>query len=116
MQAKIYSLAFEEDLFLKDPDDIKAYEAWLLTFDLEKKHSEMPELMGANPHLQLHYSQLVPEKVSHLVFWHRFYYRVHEICTADEEARRKQVTVSWKKSSPAGEKETNGGGGDHSPG
>lgn len=101
VQAKIYSLAVEEDAFLKDPEDIKSYETWLLTFDLEKKNSEMADLLAANPHLQLHYAQLVPDKVSHLVFWHRFYYRVHEIQVteqAKEELRRQEAL---KKSSEA---------------
>ncbi|CAL8128283.1 unnamed protein product [Orchesella dallaii] len=87
VQAKIYSLAIEEDAFLKDPEDTKAFENWLQSFDLDKKNCEMSDLMTANPHLQLHYSHLVPGKVSHLVFWHRFYYRVHEIQVAEQERR-----------------------------
>lgn len=89
LQAKIYSLAVEDECFLKDPDDIKAYENWLLTFDLEKKNIEMADLLTANPHLQLAYGKLVPDKVSHLVFWHRFYYRVHEMCRADGKEGKK---------------------------
>lgn len=58
----------------------------------------MKELMTANPHLQLHYGQLVPDKVSHLVFWHRFYYRVHEICLIEEEKERKR---KMEKKNPA---------------
>ncbi|ODN04396.1 BSD domain-containing protein 1 [Orchesella cincta] len=99
VQAKIYSLAVEEDAFLKDPEDIKSYETWLLTFDLEKKNSEMADLMAANPHLQLHYAQLVPDKVSHLVFWHRFYFRVHEIQVAEQEKEELRRQAALKKAS-----------------
>ncbi|ODM91661.1 BSD domain-containing protein 1 [Orchesella cincta] len=99
--AKIYSLATKEEVFLKDPEDIKSYEAWLLTFDLDQKKCEMDDLLSANPHLHLHHSHLVPEKVSHLVFWHRFYYRVHEIQVAElenKELRKKHEAKARKKS------------------
>lgn len=87
VQAKIYSLALDESVFTKDPEDVEAYEKWLSHFDFEKKSDEIAELLSANPHLQLQYSQLVPEKVTHLAFWHRFYYRVQLIF--DEEERHK---------------------------
>jgi len=87
LKAKIYSLGLDEAVFLKDPEDMESYEKWLAHFDLEVKNDEIADLLTANPHLQLHYSQLVPEKVSHVVFWHRFYYRVQLIF--DEEALQK---------------------------
>ncbi len=58
-------------MFLSDPEDLDAYEKWMAHFDLEFKSDEIAELLTANPHLQLNYSQLVPDKVSHLVFWVR---------------------------------------------
>jgi len=96
VKSKLHTMTVDEDVFLKDPADIKAYENWILQFDLEKKNEEMSDLMTANPHLQLRYAQLVPQKVSHLVFWHRFYYHVHELylVVAEEEkelARKKAL-------------------------
>lgn len=85
-------MALEETVFLNDPEDMEAYEKWLAHFDLEVKNDEIADLLTANPHLQLHYSQLVPEKVSHVVFWHRFYYRVQLIF--DAEAKQKQEQQS----------------------
>ncbi|XP_021943224.1 BSD domain-containing protein 1 [Folsomia candida] len=95
VQAKIYSLALDDAVFLNDPEDMDAYEKWLAHFDLEVKNDEIAELLTTNPHLQLHYSQLVPDKVSHLVFWHRFYYRVQLIF--DEETKHKEAAEMEKE-------------------
>lgn len=67
------------------------YELWAATFDLDNKECELADLLTSNPHLQLQYTQLVPEKVSHLLFWHRFYYQVYLILKSDNH---NQVKVS----------------------
>jgi Rps23 Pro-64 3,4-dihydroxylase Tpa1-like proline 4-hydroxylase len=99
LQAKIYSLGLDESVFLKDPEDMDAYEKWLAHFDLEVKNDEIADLLTANPHLQLHYSQLVPDKVSHLVFWHRFYYRVQLIFDEEAQQKAKEKRENEEKSS-----------------
>lgn len=98
-------MAVEDECFLKDPDDIKAYENWLLNFDLEKKNIEMADLLTANPHLQLTYGKLVPDKVSHLVFWHRFYYRVHEMCRGEVKEGKKLAGDDGKEDNSDVEKD-----------
>jgi len=103
IQARIHSIAMNEEIFLKDPDVLELYEIWLANFDLEEKQDEMADLLSNNPHLQLHYSQLVPDKVSHLVFWHRFYFQVHLIATEEETMAYQEALESKKTAKRAGE-------------
>jgi hypothetical protein len=81
----------DENVFLKDSDNLEEYEVWMSTFDLLDKNDEIADLLTNNPHLQLQYSQLVPEKVSHLVFWHRFYFQVYLISSEEESRAREEA-------------------------
>jgi len=85
VQNKIYALALEEHVFLEDPSNMEDYESWAASFDLNEKSVELADLLTTNPHLQLQYTQLVPDKVSHLLFWHRFYYQVYLILKAENQ-------------------------------
>jgi len=96
IEARIHTLAMNEDIFLHDPVDTETYDAWMAKFDLETKNSEMTNWLTDNPHLQLHYSQLVPDKVSHLLFWHRFYFQVYLI-TLEEEAMAVQDALETRR-------------------
>ena len=111
LQARIYSLAMNENIFLKDPANLEAYEIWMSTFDLEDKNDEMADLLTNNPHLQLQYSQLVPAKVSHLVFWHRFYFQVYLISIEEEAMAREDARTEEKNAERArrGNSETGSG-------
>jgi len=108
VQAKIYSMALENHVFLHDPENIEEYEKWLAGFDFEEKTEEVQELMAANPHIQLHYTQLVPDKVSHLMFWHRFYFQVQQIFEAESracevKAKKSEIECSLEEEeSPSG--------------
>jgi hypothetical protein len=114
LQAKIYTLALEERVFLEDPEDMKSYDEWTATFDLELKNDELADLLTSNPHLQLHYSQMVPEKVSHLLFWHRFYYQVHLIFKAEEEKARAAAAAKKDSSDDQPEADADSSGQDQS--
>jgi len=110
LQAKIYSLALEERVFLEDPEDLNSYDEWTATFDLELKTDELADLLTGNPHLQLHYSQLVPSKVSHLLFWHRFYYQVHLIFQAEEKEKASKAMANATAEQLESESEITGHG------
>jgi hypothetical protein len=97
-QAKIYSLALDEAVFLKDPEDSDEFEKFLAHFDLTGKDNEISDMVSANPHLQLHYSQFVPDKVTHIEFWSRFYYRVQLII--DQEAKQLAKEKEIERKSP----------------
>jgi len=100
----------EERVFLEDPEDLKSYDDWTATFDLELKNDELADLLTGNPHLQLHYSQLVPSKVSHLLFWHRFYYQVHLIFQAEEKEKASKAKANAAAEQLESESEITGHG------
>jgi len=97
-------MAMDEYVYLHDPDNMEDYEKWLTKFDLEDKNEEIVDLLSSNPHLQLHYTQLVPDKVSHLVFWHRFYFQVSKIFEAEKEASKQIENEKASKSSASQKK------------
>jgi len=90
VQAKIYSLALDEEIFLKKPEGA-AYKEFSKNFHIEKKEDEITELFACNPHLQLQYSQLVSDKIDHLQFWCNYYFHVKQIL--DEEAKHNAADV-----------------------
>jgi len=90
VQAKIYSLALDEEKFLKKPEGA-AYKEFSKNFHIEKKEDEITELFACNPHLQLQYTQLVPGRIDHLQFWCNYYFHVKHIL--DEEAKHNAAEV-----------------------
>ena len=86
-------MKYDESLFLEDPKDIDDYEKWMSTFDLEEENEETVNLLAHNSHLQEMYTKLVPSKVSHLVFWHRFFYLVHLMLEAEKNKVATQPPV-----------------------
>jgi hypothetical protein len=96
VRAKIYTMSYDESLFLEDPQDIDDYERWMSHFDLEEENEETVNLLAHNSNLQEQYTKLVPSKVSHLVFWHRFYYLVHLML----EAEKKSAAMSTTNNQP----------------
>ncbi|KAG7176977.1 BSD domain-containing protein 1-like, partial [Homarus americanus] len=90
LQAAIYAISQDPATFLTDPEgEEPQYEAWLTTFDLESRQTELSDLLVNNQPLRHHYTSLVPAQVSHVVFWHHYFYKVHRLEAA--EARRQEL-------------------------
>lgn len=90
LQAQLLALSSDPDTFLQDPDpqDGLANDWDNFVCDLEKRQGEISDLMVNNPHVRKNYSALVPEKVSHKVFWTRYFYKVHLI---EVQERKRQL-------------------------
>lgn len=88
LQAQLYALAADQDTFLAEPhaDDLAEYEAWKC--DLDKRQGEVSELMISNANIRKHFSTLVPEKVTHKLFWTRYFFKVHLI---ELQENRRQI-------------------------
>jgi len=88
LQAQLYALAADQDTFLAEPhaDDLAEYEAWKC--DLDKRQGEISELMISNANIRKHFSTLVPEKVTHKLFWTRYFFKVHLI---ELQENRRQI-------------------------
>lgn len=92
VRAKVYTMSYDDSLFLEDPTDLDDYETWMAHFDLEEESDEtlkVADLLAHNAYLRESYTKLVPGKVSHLVFWHRFYYLVHRMMEAEKDKQLK---------------------------
>ena len=60
------------------------WETW--SCDLDKRQGEISDLMVNNASVREHYKSMVPDQVSHKLFWKRYFFKVHLIEL--QEARR----------------------------
>jgi len=79
LQAQLHALASDPETFLKDPDarDNVDWETW--SCDLDKRQGEISDLMVNNASVREHYKSMVPDQVSHKLFWKRYFFKVHLI-------------------------------------
>ncbi|XP_046386400.1 BSD domain-containing protein 1-like [Ischnura elegans] len=91
VQARLFTLTADPATFLVDPVEAREYEAWLgVVGEGDGEGIMAPEklsaLMAACPRLHEQYNNLVPNEVSHCLFWHRYLFR--KALLEDEEARK----------------------------
>ena len=84
LQAQLFALASDPDTFAKDPDPADRERAGGVDFaewpcDLDKRQGEISDLMMNNASVRKHYTQMVPEQVTHKAFWTRYFFKVHLI-------------------------------------
>ncbi|RWS02623.1 beta-hexosaminidase subunit alpha-like protein [Dinothrombium tinctorium] len=68
------------------------YEAWLSTFKFNDHEEEIQRLLSDIPAISKHYSELVPHSITHNEFWHRYFYRIHQLATL-ELIRKEKLNV-----------------------
>ncbi|XP_044770403.1 BSD domain-containing protein 1 isoform X3 [Neomonachus schauinslandi] len=87
LAARLYSLQSEPATYCNEPDGPpELFDAWLSQFCLEEKKGEISELLAGSPSIRALYTKMVPAAVSHSEFWHRYFYKVHQL--EQEQARR----------------------------
>lgn len=91
VQARLFTLTADPATFLVDPVEEIEYEAWLgVVREVDGEGIMAPEklsaLMAACPRLHEQYNLLVPNEVSHSLFWYRYLFR--KALLEDEEARK----------------------------
>ncbi|XP_048206730.1 BSD domain-containing protein 1 [Perognathus longimembris pacificus] len=86
-KARLYSLQSDPATYCNEPDGPpELFDAWLSQFCLEEKKGEISELLVGSPSIRALYTKMVPAAVSHSEFWHRYFYKVHQL--EQEKARR----------------------------
>ncbi|XP_016005948.2 BSD domain-containing protein 1 isoform X2 [Rousettus aegyptiacus] len=86
-KARLYSLQSDPATYCNEPDGPpELFDAWLSQFRLEEKKGEISELLVGSPSIRALYTKMVPAAVSHSEFWHRYFYKVHQL--EQEQARR----------------------------
>ncbi|XP_037005259.2 BSD domain-containing protein 1 isoform X2 [Artibeus jamaicensis] len=86
-KARLYSLQSDPATYCNEPDGPpELFDAWLSQFRLEEKKGEISELLVGSPSIRALYTKMVPAAVSHSEFWHRYFYKIHQL--EQEQARR----------------------------
>ncbi|XP_066868431.1 BSD domain-containing protein 1 isoform X7 [Kogia breviceps] len=111
-KARLYSLQSDPATYCNEPDGPpELFDTWLSQFCLEEKKGEISELLVGSPSIRALYTKMVPAAVSHSEFWHRYFYKVHQL--EQEQARRdalKQRAEQSISEEPGWEEEEGGPG------
>ncbi|UJR32009.1 hypothetical protein I4U23_019479 [Adineta vaga] len=88
---ELLRLQKDESTYLTDPIQTEAYEGWRQTtdFNVDARKGEIAQLLIDAPHVRSFYAHLVPAQTTHVDFWSRYYFRLHQL--EEEEARRTQL-------------------------
>ncbi|XP_037356841.1 BSD domain-containing protein 1 [Talpa occidentalis] len=86
-KARLYCLQSDPATYCNEPDGPpELFDSWLSQFCLEEKKGEISDLLVGSPSIRALYTKMVPAAVSHSEFWHRYFYKVHQL--EQEQARR----------------------------
>ncbi|GAU99560.1 hypothetical protein RvY_10546 [Ramazzottius varieornatus] len=90
-QAKLSAIQTDINTFKREPSGRpEEFEAWLITFDIDKHRVEMNRILDTVDAVQESYDKLVPSVVTHTEFWQRYFYRVYQM---EKEERRIQSLI-----------------------
>ncbi|XP_051892504.1 BSD domain-containing protein 1 isoform X1 [Pristis pectinata] len=86
-KARLYSLQADPATYCNEPDGpLELYDEWVADFNLDDQKGEISSLLVNSPSVRALYTKMVPAAVSHLEFWHRYFYKLHQL--EQEETRR----------------------------
>ncbi|KFK23730.1 hypothetical protein AALP_AAs39056U000200 [Arabis alpina] len=117
-EMQLLTIQSDKGTYVREPDDFKDFEKWVLGFKFDAKGNEIVELMDGNKAVKEIYEEIVPVEVDAESFWKRYFYKVYKLELA-EEARVKLVNraisgeeeedLSWDLDDEVDETETTGG-------
>ncbi|EFO14701.2 hypothetical protein LOAG_13815 [Loa loa] len=103
----LYEIQTNPDTYMKISEgDKELFKMWCDDFKLIEYDSEINALLANCPRVRALYQEMVPEKIENVVFWARYFYRVHQMevlieCKADAE---KQLLQDDKNETTQGQK------------
>ena len=86
--AQLHVIHSSLDSFTKDPDS-EEFNPWAEKFNAESKTDDISKDLENFPELRASMEKVVPDRVSYLDFWKRYYFLRHSVETA--EARRRDL-------------------------
>ncbi|KIN01328.1 hypothetical protein OIDMADRAFT_123386 [Oidiodendron maius Zn] len=86
--AQLHAIHSSLDSFTKDPDS-EEFKSWAEKFNAESKTDDISKDLESFPELRASMEKVVPDRVSYLDFWKRYYFLRHSVETA--EARRRDL-------------------------
>lgn len=86
-QARLHEIQTDPATFCSEPNGhLGMFEEWCKTFDPDEHKGEISELLVNVPEIRALYAKLVPSAVTHVLFWQRYFYKVHQL--QQEEKKR----------------------------
>ncbi|CAI9727357.1 Hypothetical predicted protein [Octopus vulgaris] len=85
-QARLHAIQVDPGTYCNPPSSTDKFTEWLKTFELENEKGSISELLVSNANIRALYTNLVPTTVSHTEFWHRYFYKIHQL--QQDEARK----------------------------
>ncbi|GAB1600183.1 BSD domain-containing protein 1-like isoform X1 [Argonauta hians] len=85
-QARLHAIQVDPGTYCNPPASGDKFANWLKTFELENEKGSISELLVSNASIRALYTNLVPTTVSHTEFWHRYFYKIHQL--QQDEARK----------------------------
>lgn len=79
VRVRIRRLQSDSSTYLDQVDNEKEFELFLTAFDLEVKRRRIEKLLDECTALREHFESLVPDRLSELDFWARYFYRVERL-------------------------------------
>jgi hypothetical protein len=86
--AQLHAIHSSLDSFTKDPDS-EEFKSWAEKFNAESKTDDISKDLESFRELRASMEKVVPDRVSYLDFWKRYYFLRHSVETA--EARRRDL-------------------------
>lgn len=96
----LYQLQVDADTYCREPSGApEDFDTWLSEFNLINYHKQMEHLLENIPVMKKFHADLVPKTISDSDFWHRYYYKVHQL---REEQKRLILKADLPSPSSAG--------------
>ncbi|XP_076440881.1 uncharacterized protein LOC143280173 [Babylonia areolata] len=90
-KARIHTIQLDPGTYLQEPSGAQeTYSMWCEGFELEDMKGEISELLVSKAEVRALYTKLVPSQVSHVDFWRRYFYKLHQL---DVEQARKEALM-----------------------
>ncbi|XP_078486972.1 BSD domain-containing protein 1 [Ciona intestinalis] len=101
-EARLFSLQTDPATYCNEPDNTPEFQQWLEKFELSEKKEELSLLMLDYKEVRTLYTRLVPDAVSHVDFWQRYFHKKYCLDEAEkrrallvERAAKKETELSW---------------------
>lgn len=109
LDSDIAAMQRDSSTYCDEPADTEAYHAWLQTFDLEERKSDIEAVVRDNTFMAELQARIVPLIVEHDTFWRRYFYRVHLLkethaqraALAARAAAPPEEEVAWDDDDPS---------------
>jgi len=86
-QAKVHFIQTDPGTYCNEPEGL--FNEWFETFELDDHKIEMSNLLIENTSVRAIYTQLVPNVISHNIFWQRYFYQLFLLNV--EEKKRNDI-------------------------